>query len=61
VSIFANSFVYIELVFVLQRTGPSDLYSKPARNPLLLSQLDDLDDFSDDEASPLADPIYSGR
>jgi hypothetical protein len=49
------------LSFALQRTGPSDLYSKPPRNPLLLNQLDDLDDFSEDDTSPLTEPIYNGR
>ncbi|TRY61889.1 hypothetical protein TCAL_08870 [Tigriopus californicus] len=39
------------------RTGPSDLYSRPPRNPLIV---EDLDDFSDDETSPLTEPIYNG-
>ncbi len=53
-----------------QRTGPSDLYSKPPRNPLIGGgggggpggPLDDLDgEFTDDETSPLTEPIYNGR
>ena len=49
--------------FAFQRTGPSDLYSKPPRNPLLIdrSANDELGDFSDDEMSPLTEPIYNGR
>ena len=45
-----------------QRTGPSDLYSKPPRNPLIENRTynDDLDDFTDDETSPLTEPIYNG-
>ena len=47
---------------ILQRTGPSDLYSKPPRNPLTehRNYHDDLDDFTDDETSPLTEPIYNG-
>lgn len=47
----------------LQRTGPSDLYSKPPRNPLIENRpfQDELDDFTDDETSPLTEPIYGGR
>ena len=55
---------------LFQRTGPSDLYSKPPRNPLIGGgggggpggPLDDLDgEFTDDETSPLTEPIYNGR
>lgn len=54
---------YNVFYFAFQRTGPSDLYSKPPRNPLLIdrSANDDLGDFSDDEMSPLTEPIYNGR
>lgn len=47
-----------------QRTGPSDLYSKPPRNPHIENRPfhDELnDDFTDDETSPLTEPIYGGR
>ncbi len=64
-----------------QRTGPSDLYSKPPKgNPMLGASaggggpggpgggpggpggVDDLnDEFTDDETSPLTEPIYNGR
>ena len=52
-------------LFVLQRTGPSDLYSKPPRNPLIENRQHyhdqhDLEDFSDEETSPLTEPIYNG-
>lgn len=48
----------------LQRTGPSDLYSKPPRNPLIDSRNftngdHDLDDFSDEDAAA-TEPIYNG-
>ena len=51
--------------FALQRTGPSDLYSKPPRNPLIENRQHyhdqhDLEDFSDEETSPLTEPIYNG-
>ena len=48
-------------LFLFQRTGPSDLYSKPPRNPLIGAGLEELDDFSDDDTSPLTEPIYNGR
>ena len=52
--------------YFFQRTGPSDLYSKPPRlNPNNLMDnrgLHDheLEDFTDDETSPLTEPIYNG-
>ena len=51
------------MFFQFQRTGPSDLYSKPPRNPHIGDRQplnDDLDDFTDDETSPLTEPIYNG-
>ena len=56
--------MYLKIIHVFfQRTGPSDLYSKPPRNPLIENRTfhqDDLDDFTDDETSPLTEPIYNG-
>ena len=43
----------------LQRTGPGDLYGKVRGNSLGRG-LDELD-FSDDDATPLTEPIYNGR
>jgi len=43
------------------RTGPSDLYSKPPRNPHIGEPFNgELEDFTDDETSPLTEPIYNG-
>ncbi|XP_040583648.1 chitin synthase chs-2 [Lepeophtheirus salmonis] len=43
------------------RTGASDLYSKMSRSGMQdLRGGDDLDEFTDDEATPLTEPIYNG-
>ena len=52
----------LTVAFVMfQRTGPPDLYGKMPRGPSLGRGMDELDDFSDEETTPLTEPIYNGR
>ena len=49
-------------MFILQRTGAQEIYGKVPRGPSLGPRpgMEEID-FSDDDATPLTEPIYNGR
>ena len=52
----------VYLCFYLQRAGAQEIYGKVPRGPSLGPRpgMEEMD-FSDDDATPLTEPIYSGR
>ena len=57
--IYNNSFEVLT-ISLFQRTMPSDLYGR-TKGPMGHRPGMEEVDFSDDDATPLTEPIYSGR